>query len=66
MGKSYFPQSKCETDAERLNVHNGVLLVGTLDLAFDDGLISFSDEGKILISTELSEADKAAAGIRRP
>lgn len=57
------PWSKCETDAERLNVHNGVLLVGTLDLAFDDGLISFSDEGNILISTELTDADKAAAGI---
>lgn len=57
------PWAKCDTDAERLNAHNGILLVATLDAAFDDGLISFDDNGKIMISSELSERDRADAGI---
>ena len=57
------PWAKCDTDSERLNAHNGLLLVATLDAAFDDGLISFADDGQIIISSELSEKDRMAAGI---
>ena len=57
------PWAKCDTDAERLNAHNGILLVATLDAAFDDGLISFDDDGKIMISSELSEGDRVVGGI---
>lgn len=57
------PWATCETDEERLNVHNGLLLVATLDAAFDAGLISFDAEGSILISARLSEADRVSAGI---
>ena len=39
------------------------MLVATLDAAFDDGLISFDDDGKIMISFELSEGDRVDAGI---
>ena len=57
------PWATCETDEERLNVHNGLLLVATLDAAFDAGLITFEDEGRILISGKLSESDQVSSGI---
>jgi hypothetical protein len=57
------PWATCESDEERLNVHNGLLLVATLDAAFDAGLISFGDDGRILISSRLAESDQTSAGI---
>lgn len=57
------PWAKCETDAERMNVHNGLLLVANLDAAFDTGLISFADSGEIIISQELKPEDRQATGI---
>lgn len=41
----------------RLDVYNGLLLSPTLDQAFDKGLISFDDDGLIMLSPELSEDD---------
>lgn len=57
------PWAKCETDAERLDVYNGLLLAAHLDAAFDAGLISFSDEGGILFSAQFTQEDRAALGI---
>ena len=57
------PWAACETDHERLNVHNGLLLVANLDAAFDAGLISFDDGGGIMISGNLSNDDQELAGI---
>ena len=57
------PWARCETDAERLDVYNGLLLAAHLDAAFDAGLISFSDEGAILFSTQFAQDDRAALGI---
>ena len=57
------PWATCESDEERLNVHNGLLLVATLDAAFDAGLITFDDDGRILISSRLAESDQTSAGI---
>lgn len=51
------------SDAERLNPKNGLLLVPTLDRVFDCGLISFEEDGKILISSELLNPEKL--GINR-
>jgi len=50
------PWAHCESDAERLNVFNGLLLVANLDALFDCGLISFEDTGAVLISPHVSEA----------
>ncbi len=50
------PWSECDSDEERLNVFNGFLLCAHLDALFDRGLLSFTDEGTGLISSEL-EAD---------
>ena len=43
------------SDYERVDVYNGILLSALWDAAFDQGLISFSDEGKLLVSPKLSE-----------
>ena len=46
--------SDCESDAQRLDVHNGLLLSSLWDAAFDVGLVSFTDEGEVLFSPHLS------------
>lgn len=51
------------TDAERLDVYNGILLSPAFDTAFDRGLISFSASGKIIISKELKTVDAKRLGI---
>lgn len=54
------PWAKCESDAERLNVHNGFLLSSLWDAAFDAGLISFEDDGAVLISPQMRAAARTA------
>ncbi|HOO51798.1 MAG TPA: HNH endonuclease [Alphaproteobacteria bacterium] len=52
--------AECESDAQRLDVHNGLLLSALWDAAFDKGLVSFGDDGTVLTSPNLSvEAKKA-------
>jgi len=51
------------SNINRLNVDNGLLLSASLDAAFDRWLISFEDDGRILISSLLSAEDAAAVGI---
>jgi hypothetical protein len=50
------PWAECETDALRLDVHNGLLLSALWDAAFDAGLISFNDDGRVLRSPDLTLA----------
>lgn len=57
------PWAACETDAERLDVYNGLLLSAHLDAAFDAGLISFDANGRLLFSDQFQEADRKALGI---
>ena len=54
------PWARCESDAERLDVHNGLLLSSLWDAAFDDGLITFNDEGRAIASPALSATAIAA------
>ena len=49
----------CASDAERLNVHNGLLLSALWDAAFDRGLVTFDDDGCPEFSPALSEAARA-------
>jgi putative restriction endonuclease len=58
------PWAKCETDAERLDVYNGLLLAAHLDAAFDAGLISFTDDGAVVFSPQFAIEDRDALGIR--
>lgn len=48
------PWASCDSDAERLDVFNGFLLCAHYDALFDAGLISFTDEGEILLSNQLN------------
>ncbi|MHC2296197.1 HNH endonuclease [Rhizobium mongolense] len=57
------PWAQCETDEERLDVYNGLLLAAHLDAAFDAGLIAFKDSGEILISDDLTENDRRTMNI---
>ena len=47
------PWADCRSDAERLDVYNGLLLTANLDALFDKGLITFTDQGGIIISETL-------------
>jgi hypothetical protein len=51
------------TNDERLDPANGLLLAAHLDALFDSRLISFSDDGSILISADLSNADCTRLGL---
>lgn len=51
------------TNAERLNPYNGLLLTPNLDQALDGCLISFTDDGALLISSTLSREDTEALGL---
>jgi hypothetical protein len=56
------PWAGC-TDAQRLDVHNGLLLSALWDAAFDRGLISFADNGTILASSQLSKTARKALDL---
>ncbi|HEX6706090.1 MAG TPA: HNH endonuclease [Albitalea sp.] len=50
---------------ERLDPHNGLLLAAHLDALFDKGLISFDDEGKMLLSSRLRPEERSHFGLPR-
>jgi putative restriction endonuclease len=56
------PWAECD-DAQRLDVHNGLLVSALWDAAFGSGLVSFADDGTVLTSPELSAAARTALGI---
>ncbi len=49
--------------AERLDVHNGLLLSALWDAAFDRGLVGFADDGTALASPKLTQAGRHALGL---
>ncbi|MGA7329933.1 MAG: HNH endonuclease signature motif containing protein [Rhodomicrobium sp.] len=56
------PWAECPNDAERLDVHNGLLLSALWDAAFDRALVTFDDDGRPELSPGLS--DRARAELR--
>ena len=56
------PWSECN-DKERLDVENGILLSPNVDSLFDKHLISFSDNGQMIISERLSTEELKKLGI---
>jgi hypothetical protein len=60
---SHIKPWKGSTNKERLDPFNGLLLSPNLDSAFDKGLITFEDSGKIKISPQLTMNDRVALGI---
>jgi hypothetical protein len=60
------PWKACTSDAERLDVHNGLLLSALWDAAFDRGLVTFDDEGQPQFSPSLSDNARAELRWRGP
>lgn len=60
------PWAKCETDEQRLDVFNGLLLAPHLDALFDGGWITFSDAGECSVSTALGPLRCEQLGLVAP
>jgi hypothetical protein len=52
------------SNQERLDEFNGLLLAASVDRLFDRGLISFGDDGALLVSPQVSREDLASMGLR--
>ena len=57
------PWRDCGDDETKLNPHNGLPMVATLDCLFDRGLISFSDVGEMLVSKRLTGHASSLLGV---
>ncbi len=57
------PWKDC-TDAERIDPCNGFLLETRMDALFDQGYISFADDGALLISPHLTAEDVQTLGLQ--
>lgn len=60
------PWAECDSDADRLDVHNGLLLAAHWDAAFDAGLVSFDNDGAALFSPALGAAARIALSAAPP
>jgi len=57
------PWAECRTDAERLDIFNGLLLAPHFDALFDKGFITVTDAGEIDISPRLSREHRKCLGL---
>jgi HNH endonuclease len=53
------------SNRERLDAANGLLLAAHIDALFDRGLISFSNDGKMLLSKRIGATDRKMFGLPR-
>lgn len=60
------PWADCESDAERLDVFNGLLLAPHLDATFDRGFITVADDGTVIVSPDLAAEDREVLGLHQP
>ena len=60
---SHIKPWRVASDKERLDPHNGLALSPVYDAAFDLGLISFSPDGRILLSNRI-KADSERLGLK--
>jgi predicted restriction endonuclease len=56
------PWAECG-DEQRLDVHNGLLLSALWDAAFDRGLVSFADDGRVLANPRLRATSRDVLGV---
>lgn len=52
------------SDREKLDPFNGLLLAVRYDALFDQGLIAFADDGRLLIAPSLDEATRRFVGLQ--
>lgn len=57
------PWALCDTDEERLDVFNGLLLAPHLDALFDGGWMTVQADGYLLFSTRLTATDRQHLGV---
>jgi putative restriction endonuclease len=57
------PWADCASDAERLDVFNGLLLAPNLDAGFDCGFITVADDGTGVVSDKLGETARSLLGL---
>ena len=57
------PWADCDTDAERLDVFNGLLLAPHLDAAFDSGFITIAEDGTVVLSDALPSGARSVLGL---
>jgi hypothetical protein len=57
------PWVSCDTDEQRLDVFNGLLLAPHADALFDSGLMTFADSGDVLWSTAVKAEHLVALGL---
>jgi putative restriction endonuclease len=60
------PWADCTTDAERLDVFNGLLLAPHLDALFDGGFITVTDDGGISMSSLITAEERQILGLVAP
>ena len=60
------PWADCDTDAERLDVFNGLLFAPHVDAAFDSGFITIAEDGTVLLSDVLPSSARSALGLNGP
>ena len=60
------PWAACDTDAERLDIFNGLLLAPHLDAAFDAGFVTIAQDGTVLVSNALPADARSALGLEGP
>jgi predicted restriction endonuclease len=54
---------RCATNAERLDRHNGLLVLPQYDRLFDRGFITFADDGSLLVSPALPRHEFDLLGL---
>ncbi len=57
------PWADCDTDAERLDVFNGLLLAPHFDAAFDSGFMTIAEDGTVLLSDTLHSGTRSVLGL---
>lgn len=60
---SHIKPWRYSTHEERLDPANGLLLSANIDILFDKGLLCFDDNGRMLISSRLSTAERHTLGL---
>lgn len=62
---SHIKPWKVCTNVERLDSSNGILLSALADRLFDKGLVTFSEDGVVIVSPRMSTSDRAKCGIEQ-
>lgn len=57
------PWAQCETDEQRLDVFNGLLLAPHLDALFDAGFMTVQDDGAVSLAVSLSMNQRQKLGL---